>query len=218
MPPIASFGVGDVEGSRCRNGGKKSNSVSRPRRESEGIKLRHLFKMNVQRGAIGRNLYCAVRNLHNPEQSAGQNPGAEIVQLRRQTDVPEINSYLDESAAGQLRFRVASRVSEIDRLPSQILPFVYADVGDHCIGVAVVVSGSTQRISHSGDAAKIRDAVRIGIDRVKRWILPRWPGKELMVKPESWKYIAAGKWQRLHAEVGYWIDLGRETQTTHKNT
>jgi len=140
------------------------------------------------------------------------------MQLRRQTDVPEVNSYFDEGAARQFRFSVACGIDEIDGLASQILSFVYADVGDNRIGISLVVSGSAERVSHGSNAAKIRDAVRIRIDWVKRWSLAGWAGKELMEKPVTRNYVAARERQRLDVEVWYGIDLTPQTQTAQNKT
>src|SRR5215472_3139851 len=164
--------------------------------------------MNRQR-VIG-DLHRTVRNFHDPEETIWQSPRTEIMQLGRQTDVPEVESYLHEGAVRTRRFCGTCTVNRIRCLASSVFPLIYADVRDNGVFLPLFVRRRAARVPHSRDAAKIGDAVWIRIHGIERGSLVRRAGKELIEKPVTRDYIATRNRDWLNGEIRYWFDLGRQ--------
>ena len=131
------------------------------------------------------------------------------MKLGPQTEVPEVKSYFDKSAARTCRFCGARSVG-IRYFASDVLPLIHADVGDNDVLVALIVHRRAACVPDSCDTAKIGDAVRIRIHGIKRGSLVGRTGQELVEKPIRWQDVSTGERSRLNLEIGYRFDLGRQ--------
>src|SRR6516162_1852758 len=83
----------------------------------------------MNRQSVVGDPHRTIRNFHGPEETVWQSPRTEIMKLGPQTEVPEVNSYLDKSAARMCRFCGAGAV-RVRYLASDVFPLIYTDVGD----------------------------------------------------------------------------------------
>ena len=105
------------------------------------------------------------------------------MQLGRQTDVPEVDSYLHEGAARTRRFCGTCTVNRIRCLASSVFPLIYADVRDNGVFLPLFVRRRAARVPHSRDAAKIGDAVWIRIHGIERGVWSGGPGRNWLKSP-----------------------------------
>jgi hypothetical protein len=108
------------------------------------------------------------------------------------TGEPEINSYLDE---GAMRLCGARASGAESRLRADIIHLVDADVRDHLVGLAGVVGGGADGITHRRYAAEIGDAMRLCVHAV---VDRSDAGKELIKQPKWLNYVAPGNWYGLN--------------------
>jgi hypothetical protein len=101
----------------------------------------------------------------------------------RQTDAPEVNSYLDESAVRWRRLGVASAIHGVDGLATDIVPLIHTDIGDDGVGVTVTVRCRSKPVTHGRNTLEVCEAVRIGAGRIKGRNLARWSRHELVEEP-----------------------------------
>lgn len=104
------------------------------------------------------------------------------MELGRQTDVPEVKSYLDKRAVRPCRFCGARSVG-VRYFASDVFPLIYADVGDNGLLLALIVRRHPACVPHSRNPTKIGDAVGIRIDGIKRGVWPGGPGKNWLKSP-----------------------------------
>src|SRR5262249_50385376 len=160
--------------------------------------------MNRQ-GVFG-DLHRTVRNFHDPEETVGQSPRTEIMKLGRQTDVPEVESYLHEGALRPRRF-CGARTDGIRCFTPNVFPLINADVGYDDVLFALIVHRHATCVAHSRDTTKIRDAVGIRIYGIQQGSLVGRTGKELVCQPVPWHNVSTRDRNWLNGEIGYWFDL-----------
>jgi hypothetical protein len=131
------------------------------------------------------------------------------MELGRQTDVPEVKSYLDKRAVRPCRFCGARSVG-VRYFASDVFPLIYADVGDNGVLLALIVRRHPACVPHSRNPTKIGDAVGIRIDGIKRGSLAGRTGKELVEKPVRSCCVNVTTRDRnwLNGEIGNWFYLG----------
>jgi hypothetical protein len=155
------------------------------------------------RSVLQRNGYGIIRdfdrivgNLQKPEKPIRSDSWTEIVQLGRQTDVPKVQSYQHECGV-PLGGSTSSPDIGWDR--ANVIASIDADVGDHRVLLALVVSGRTEGISHRHTALEIRDNIGFCVLAVKKG-----PDARRESVKERGKYIPArnGNWVR-----GLWCSV-----------
>ena len=104
------------------------------------------------------------------------------MKLGPQTEVPEVKSYLDKSAARARRF-CGARAVRVRYFTSDVFPLIYTDVGDNDVLVALAVHRRAARVPHSRDTTKIGDSVWIPIHGIKRGGWLGGPGRKLVASP-----------------------------------
>jgi hypothetical protein len=123
------------------------------------------------------------------------------VQLGRQTDVPKVQSYQDESAA-----RLIGRGSSpyVGRDAANVIASINADVGDYCVLVALVVRRGAEGVSHGRMALEIRDDIGFCVLAIEKG--PNTGGKD--VKERGWENTPGryglGREKNIPARYGYW--------------
>ena len=107
--------------------------------------------------------------------------------LEPRTGVPEVNSYFDKSTVSVRRARCSSSVGVCD-FPANVLALIHANIGYYYVDLSMIVRRCAAGIPHGSNTAKIGDALGVGIYWVERkWSYIGRPGKELVVKPISWR-------------------------------
>ena len=193
----AGFRIGDIEGDRGRD-------VTGSARKVKLVNNRYVFQ--IYRQTVGSDLYRTIRNLDDPENTVGRDPGIEIMELVPQTEVPEVNSNLHKSAVGLGGCCSSSAVSGHR---SHVVPLIHANVRYDNVIVTGIVSRCASGVTHGGKAMEIGDAVGISIETIKNRS-NAW--KELIEEPEWRDQITSGEGHRLH------LKLARQRQTAdHQN-
>lgn len=150
---------------------------------------------------VVRDFHGVVGNLQKPEEPIRSDSRIEIVQLGRQTDVPKVQSYQDESA---VRLGGCSSSPYVGRNAASILASINADVGDHRVLVALVVRRGAKGISHGHMALEVRNDIGFCVLAVQKG--PNTWGKD--VEERGWKNTPGryglGRENNIPAGYGYW--------------
>ena len=85
------------------------------------------------------------------------------MQLGRQTDVPEVDSYFHKSSVRPFPFRPAAAhlLPRVRDHGANVVSYVDADIGYNGVWVAVIIRSLAKGISHGCYTAKVCDAVGI---------------------------------------------------------
>lgn len=138
------------------------------------------------------------------------------MQLGRQTDVPEVQSYLDERAV-RLGGCCSSRAER--GKATNVIALIDADVGDHRVLFAIVVGRGAEGISHGHVALEIGNAVGFSVEAIK---CRSNTGKKL-IEERGWESTLGryrlSREQDIPARYGYWYYLRwRRPLSPHRNT
>jgi len=204
VPRRTHFRVCDVKRDRRRDPGS-AEIITCATRELKLVNNRCVFQRNRQ--CVFRYLHGVIRDLHEPEKTIRSDARIEVMDLLSwgpRTGEPEINSYLDE---GAMRLSGGRASGGESRLRADIITLVDTDVGDHLVGLAGVVGGEAEGVTHGSYPAEIRDAMRLCVQAVVDRSDSR---KELVDEPGWWNNVAPGKRQWLN---GWYLNLspGRDT-------
>ena len=161
VPRSTRLRISDVERERRRNSGDSKVSP----RSAGKLKLIH------DRSVLQGNGNCVVCDFHGvigdlqkPEKPIRQDSRIEIVQLGRQTDVPEVQSYQDERGVPLGGGRSSPWVGGD---AANVLTLIDPDVGDYRILVALVVGRGAERVSHGYLALEVGDDIGFRVLAVK---------------------------------------------------
>ena len=123
------------------------------------------------------------------------------MQLGRQTDVPKVQSYLDERAVC-LGGCGSSRAESGNA--TNVIALIDADVGDYRVLFAIIVHRGAEGISHGHLALEIRNAVGFSVEAIK---CRSNTGKKL-IEERGWENTLGryglGREQNIPARYGYW--------------
>ena len=173
---------GHVECERRRVTGASEEDVAW---ERNLVNDRYIRQRN--RHSVFRDLYGVIRDLNNPEKSAGSDPAIEVMHLclqRPRTREPEINSYQYKGAVCPRRDEARGR--------TDVVTLKDAEVGDDLIASAGAISGVSQGVTHRDLALDVLDHIGFDVAPIETdgWIA--WG-----VRIDGWRnHIAPGDGDR----------------------
>src|SRR6516165_3776631 len=145
---------GHVECERRRETGASEEDVAW---ERNLVDDRYIHQRN--RHSVFRDLYGVIRDLNNPEKSAGSDPAIEVMHLYPRTREKQVNSYQHKGA-------VCPRRDEA-RCRTDVVALKDAQVGHDLIAGAGAISGVSRGVTHGDLALDVLDQKWLDVEPIE---------------------------------------------------